>query len=220
MQFRARPLRIVSLLVLVAVTNVYVFANGTIAGSGKNANALLGKLITNSNRPVLVNGGDAITGTIILSGAQLITPTASGATVQLEKLGTVVVDPNSNVTLTFDLKNVTVNVASGNAMVSTVDGVKGIVIGPDGTPAGAGSKAPAPAPAGGSGGFNRGDIAGVAVGGIGLIIGFIALNRANNARDSAAAAAAAAAANAAALAALRACLAGQTASPVRVCTSF
>jgi hypothetical protein len=218
MQFRARPLRIVSLLVLVAVTNVYVFANGTIAGSGKNVNALLGKLITNSNRPVLVNGGDAITGTIILSGAQLITPAASGATVQLEKLGTVIVDQNSNVTLTFDLKNVTVNVASGNAMVTTVEGVKGTVIGPDGTPAGAGSKAPAPA--GGSGGFNKGDIAGVAVGGIGLIIGFIALNRANNARDSAAAAAAAAAANAAALAALRACLAGQTASPVKVCTSF
>ena len=143
MQFRARPLRIVSLLVLIAVTNVYVFANGTIAGSSKNANALLGKLITNSNRPILVNGGDAITGTIILSGAQLVTPAASGATVQLEKLGTVSVAPNSNVTVTFDLKSVTVNVASGNAMVTTVEGVKGTVIGPDGKPAGGGSKAPA-----------------------------------------------------------------------------
>jgi hypothetical protein len=217
MQFRARPLRIFSLLVLIAVTNVYVFANGTIAGSSKNANALLGKLITNSNRPVLVNGGDAITGTIILSGAQLVTPAAGGATVQLDKLGSVSIAPSSNVTLAFDLKNVTVKVFSGNAMVTTVEGVKGTVLGPDGTPAGGGSKAPAPAPASS---FNNGDWAGVVLGGVGIIIGFIALNRANDARDAAAAAAAAAAAQAAALAALRTCLAGQTASPVKVCTSF
>ena len=217
MQFRARPLRIVSLLVLIAVTNVYVFANGTVTSSGKNANALLGKLITNSNRPVLVNGGDAITGTIILSGAQLVTPASSGATVQLEKLGTVMITPSSNVTLTFDLKNVTVRIASGDAFVTTLEGVKGTVIGPDGTPAGGGSKAPAPAPASQ---FNNGDWAGVAIGGMGLIIGLIALRRANHAKDDAAAAAAAAAAANAALAALRTCLAGQTASPVKVCTSF
>ncbi len=217
MQFRARPLRILSLLVLIAVTNVYVFASGTIAGSSKNANALLGKLITNSNRPVLVNGGDAITGTIILSGAQLVTPAAGGATVQLDKLGSVSIAPSSNVTLAFDLKNVTVKVFSGNAMVTTVEGVKGTVLGPDGTPAGGGSKAPSPAPASS---FNNGDWAGVVLGGVGIIIGFIALNRANDARDAAAAAAAAAAAQAAALAALRTCLAGQTASPVKVCTSF
>jgi hypothetical protein len=218
MQFRAGSfVRILSLLVLVAVTNVYVFANGTMTSSGKNANALLGKLITNSNRPVLVNGGDAITGTIILSGAQLVTPAAGGATVQLEKLGTVMVAPSSNVTLTFDLKNVTVNISSGDASVTTVEGVKGTVILPDGTPAGAGSKAPAPAPASQ---FNNGDWAGVVLGGVGLIVGIIAWQRAGDARDKAAAAAAAAAATAASLAALRTCLAGQTASPVKVCTSF
>ena len=202
---------------LIAVTNVYVFATGTIAGSSKNANALLGKLITNSNRPVLVNGGDAITGTIILSGAQLVTPAAAGATVQLDKLGSVSIAPSSSITLTFDLKSVTVNVSSGNAMVTTVEGVKGTVLGPDGNPAGGGSKAPAPAP---SSQFNNGDWAGVALGGVGIIIGFIALNRANDARDAAAAAAAAAAAQAAALAALRTCLAGQVTTPIKLCTSF
>jgi hypothetical protein len=201
-----------SLLVLIAVTNVYVFANGTIASSGKNANALLGRLITNSNRPILVNGGDAITGTIILSGSQLVTPAAGGATVQLDKLGTVMVAPSSNVSLTFDLKSVTVNVAYGDASLITVEGVKGTVIGADGTPAGGGSRVPVPA-GGGSDGFNKGDIAGVALGGIGLVIGVIALQRAGTARDNAAA-------NAAALAALRACVAGQTASPVKLCTSF
>ena len=209
MQFRARPVRILSLLVLIAVTNVYVFASGTVTGSGKSANTMLGKLITNSNRPILVNGGDAITGTIILSGAQLVTPAAGGATVEVDKVGTVSIAPSSSVTLTFDQKTVIVNVSSGYAAVTTVEGVKGTVIGADGSPAG--GRVPAPAPGGGV--FNKGDVIGLVAGGLGLIIGVIALNRANNARD-------AAAADKAALAALRTCLAGQTASPVKVCTSF
>jgi hypothetical protein len=217
MQFRARPSRILSLLVLIAVSNVFVFANG-IAASGKNV--LLGKLITNSNRPVLVNGGDAITGTIILSGAQLVTPAAGGATVQLEKLGTVMVAPSSNVTLTFDLKNVVVNISSGYAAVTTVEGVKGTVFGADGTPVGGGSNVPAPPQGKGGSSFDNGDIPGIVLGGVGIIFGIIAWRKAGNASDDAAAARAAAAASAAALAALRTCLAGQTASPVKVCTSF
>jgi len=219
MQFRARPVRILSLLVLIAVTNVYVFANGTIKSSGKNANALLGKLITNSNRPILVNGGDAITGTIILSGAQLVTPAAGGATVQLEKLGTVTIGPSSSVTLTFDLKNVTVNVSSGDAMVTTVEGVKGTVIGPDGLPAGGGSKAPAPAPAGGGAVSNRA-WAGIALGGSALVLTLADWLSDRNDEKAGKDNAAALAASNAALAALRACIAGQTTSPLKLCTSF
>ena len=215
------------MVVLLAVTNVYVFANGAMA-SAKNANdagsakVLLGKLVTMSNRPILVNGGEAITGTTILSGAQLITPAASIATVQLNNVGTVMIAPSSNVTLTFDLKSVTVRIASGDAMLTTAEGVKGTVIGPDGTPANA--SAPAPAPAGSSSGFDKGDVAGVVLGGVGLIIGIVAWNKAKKADDdakaaSAAAAAALASANAQ-LAALKACLAGQTTSPIKLCTSF
>ncbi len=224
MQFRARPARILSLVVLLAVMNVFVFANGAVS-SAKNANesasakVVLGKLVTNSNRPILVNGGEAITGTNILSGAQLTTPAASLATVHLDKLGSVMIAPSSSVTLTFDTKNITVNVASGDATVTTVEGVKGTVIGPDGTPTSGSSPAPDPAPAGGSS-FNNGDWAGVILGGVGTIFGILAWNRANRAKDDAKAAAAAAAAANAAIAAARACLAGQTASPVKVCTSF
>src|SRR5947208_7307071 len=121
MRFRTHPVRILSLVVLLAVTNVYVFANGAMA-SAKNANdagsakVLLGKLVTMSNRPILVNGGEAITGTTILSGAQLITPAASIATVQLNNVGTVMIAPSSNVTLHFDLKSATVRIASGDAL--------------------------------------------------------------------------------------------------------
>jgi len=192
------------------------------ANDAGSAKVLLGKLITMSNRPILVNGGEAITGTTILSGAHLITPAAGLATVQLDNLGTVMVAPSSSVTIAFDRKSVTVNVASGDATLTTVPGVKGTVIGPDGTPA---ANAPsAPAPAGSSSGFDKGDIAGVVLGGAGLIIGIVAWSKANTADDDAAAAAAAAAAALASanaqLAALKACLAGQTTSPLKLCTSF
>src|SRR5215831_4068865 len=131
MQLSTRPIRVLSLLVLIAVTNVYVFAGGTVtpgseAASGK---ALLGKLVTTSNRPVVVNGGEAITGTTILSGAQVTTPAAAGAMVELNSLGTVMVSPSSTVVVTFDAKNVSANVLSGFASVATAEGVKGTVTG-------------------------------------------------------------------------------------------
>ena len=229
MRFRTHPVRILSLVVLLAVTNVYVFANGAMTAKSGNeagsAKVLLGKLITMSNRPILVNGAEAITGTTILSGTHLITPATGLATVQLDNLGTVMVAPSSSVTIAFDRKSVTVNVASGDATLTTVPGVKGTVVGPDGTPAASGpsAPAPAPAPAGGSG-FSKGEVAGVVIGGAGLIIGIVAWSKANTADDdaakaSAAAAAALASANAQ-IAALKACLAGQTTSPIKLCTSF
>lgn len=204
MRFHSRSVRILSLLVLLALANVYVFGSGAVTSK---SNALFGKLVTLSNRPILVNGGEAITGTTILSGAQLVTPAAAGATVQLDKLGTVTVAPKSNVVLNFDPKSITVRVASGNAAVSTVDGVTGTVVLPSGTP-----NAPAPVPTDADTARNWG-IAGVAVGGAALVWAILAWHRANDARDDADAANAA-------LASLRACLAGQSASPVRVCTSF
>jgi len=222
MRVSVRPIRILSLLVLVAVTNVYVFANGAVISSGKNASeagnakVLLGKLVTTSNRPIIVNGGAAITGTIILSGAQLVTPATSFASVQLDRLGSVTIAPDSNVTLNFDASSITVKVASGDAALTTLDGVKGTVVRADGkTVPGTAS----PAPAGGNTAKNWG-VAGVAIGSAAFIWAIIGWNRANNARDAAAAAAAANAALAAQLAALRTCLAGQSASPVKVCTSF
>ena len=66
MRFNLRPARVLSVLMLIAVVNVFVFANGAITSS---STAVLGRLITTSNRPVLVNGGEAVTGTVILSGS-------------------------------------------------------------------------------------------------------------------------------------------------------
>lgn len=216
MQFRANPIRILSCLILISVVNVYVFAGTPVSGGNEAASSkvLLGKLVTTSNRPILVNGGEAITGTTILSGALLTTSTAGGAIVEVGNLGTVAIDPSSSVVLTFDAKNVTAEVVAGRASVVTVDGVKGSVLG---TPSNASPSAPRPA--GGNTAKNWG-IAGVAVGSAAFIWAIIAWNRANNARDDAAAAAAANAALAAQLAALRTCLTGQTTSPLKLCTSF
>lgn len=213
MRSNLRPARFLSVLMLIAVVNVYVFANGAITSSNQ---VVLGRLVTTSNRPVLVNGGEAVTGTVILSGAQLTTSAASIATVQLPNIATVTIAPNSLVGLNFDSKSVTVRVVAGDATIMAMDGVVGTVLDANGKTRVPGS---APVPAGGNNAKNWG-IAGVAVGSAAFIWAIIAWNRANNARDSAAAAAAANAALAAQLAALRTCLAGQTASPVKVCTSF
>lgn len=207
MRLRVRPMRILSALLLISVVNIYVFAAG--AASSSSTKLMMGKLVTMSNRPVVVNGAEAITGTIILSGAQITTPAANIATVQLDNLGTVTVAPSSNVSVNFDSQSVNVRIISGDAMLSTATGVKGTVINANGTPRNVPS---APMPTDADTARNWG-IAGVAVGGAALVWALIAWNRANDAQDDADAANAA-------LASLRACLAGQSASPVRVCTSF
>lgn len=214
MRFNLRPARVLSVLMLISVVNVYVFASGAVASSSA---AVLGRLITTSNRPVIVNGGEAITGTVVLSGSQLLTSSASVATVQLPNIGTVTIAPSSMVALTFDAKSVTAKVSYGDATITTADGVVGSVVDAAGTPKTPGSVPGAPA--GGNSAKNWG-IAGTAIGSAAFIWALIAWNKANDASDQADAANAANAALAAQLAALRTCLAGQTASPVKLCTSF
>jgi hypothetical protein len=196
---------------LMVVVNVFVFANGAMTAS---KNALLGRLVTTSNRPILVNGGEAVTGSVILSGAQLATPASGSAIVQLANLGSVNIAPSSLVTVNFDATAVTVRVAAGDATVTTAEGVKGSVLDAAGNPR---TVNPA-APAGGS--AKNWGVAGVVVGSAAFIWAIIAWNKANDADDAAKAAQASAATLASQLAALRTCLAGQTTSPVKLCTSF
>jgi hypothetical protein len=207
--FNARPARILSVLMLIAIANVYVFANGAVAASSK---AVLGKLVTTSNRPVLVNGGEAITGSVIVSGARLVTSAANLATVELSNVGMVRVAPNSDVALNFDSKSVTVTVNYGDATVSTADGVTGKIVDAAGKPRTA-------APVSANTARNWG-IAGVAIGSAAFIWAIVGWNKANDADDKARAAQASADALSAQLALLRACLAKQTTSPLVLCTSF
>src|SRR5207248_2080521 len=142
--------KVVSILTLIAVLNVFAFASGAVATSDK---AVIGRLVTTSNRPVLVNGGEAVTGTVIVSGAQLATSAVSVATVQLPNVGSVTIAPNSVVGLNFDAKSVTVTIGAGDATVTTVDGVVGKVLDANGKTKVPGS---APVPAGGNSAKNWG----------------------------------------------------------------
>jgi hypothetical protein len=213
MRLQLRPARVLSVLMLIAVVHVYVFANGI---TSSNSGTLLGRLITTSNRPIMVNGGEAVTGSTILSGAQLVTAAGSSATVQVDKIATVTVAPNSFLTLNFDANSVTVRLVGGDVSIAAAPGVKSAVLDAAGSPV-------LPKSAAVPSSISRAEglgIAGVAIGSAALIWAIIAHNRANDARDSANAANAAAASLAAQLAALRTCLAGQTTSPIKLCTSF
>jgi hypothetical protein len=55
--------------------------------------------------------------------------------VQLGSAGTLYIEPNTNLTVTFDKTNVEVKVAAGSAFVAAQAGVMSTVINPDGTTA-------------------------------------------------------------------------------------
>ena len=212
MRSQVRPGRILSALMLIVIVNVYVFANGAMTSSNK---ALFGKLVTTSNRPILVNGAEAITGNVIVSGARLTTTSVNIATVQIPNVASIMIAPSSDVALSFDAKSVTVTVNSGDASLTTADGVVGKVV----DAASGNARGAAPMPVSANTARNWG-IAGVGIGSAALIWAIIGWNKANDADDAARAAQASAATLAAQLAALRTCLAGQTTSPVKLCTSF
>jgi hypothetical protein len=167
-------LKALAMVIVLGVTSTYVFAAGSV----------FGRLTTRNNKQVLVNGRQAMTGETIVSGAQIQTPANVDAAVQLATLGSVQIDADSVVTVDFDRGMVNLRIASGNAYLATAPGVKGVITAPDGRVVEPGSApAPAPAPAGG---ISTGMGFAIGLGALSLIIGVIALNRANTARDCAA----------------------------------
>lgn len=135
---RQRVFRAVALLLTFSVTQPYVLANLTearsdVAGETISVQAT-GRLATRGNRPIEVNGVAAESGATVLSGAQVVTPNDVGATIDLGSLGQLDISPNTVLTLTFDGQNVTVNIVSGCAILTTSEGVNGTVATPQGTP--------------------------------------------------------------------------------------
>lgn len=65
-------------------------------------NIIVARLATSNNQPITVNGASAASGATILSGAEIETPAAVGATINLGALGTVELAENTKVRLTFD----------------------------------------------------------------------------------------------------------------------
>lgn len=172
-----KTLKMISVVAAVCLLQVYVFAGAITPNAvATNANAttaasslMLGRLMLTGSESILVNGSSANSGTTILSGSQLQTPADVEATVQLGSAGKLFIQPDTNLTVTFDKASVDVKVAAGSAFVAANAGVVSSVTTPDGktsTSAGEPGAAPAPAMSGGK----KVAIAFVVIGGVIVII--------------------------------------------------
>jgi hypothetical protein len=68
----------------------------------------------------------------VFSGSQIETPANLSASIQLESLGSIAIAPNTNLTLTFAKGSIAVNISAGDALLTTEEGVSGLVTTPDG----------------------------------------------------------------------------------------
>jgi len=84
-----------------------------------------GILTTVGNKRISVNGADSITGTTILSGATIETPPGVGATISLEKLGSLEMEQDAKVTLTFQSGSIHVLLLKGCVTLRANKGVTG-----------------------------------------------------------------------------------------------
>ena len=137
---RRKTFRIISVMVAVCFFQVYVLAGATTPNVVANnmhptsaaSGLMLGRLMLVGSESILVNGNSANSGTTIVSGSQLQTSEDVEATVQLGSAGKLYIQPNTNLTVTFDKTSVDVKVAAGNAVVAANAGVKSSVTTPDG----------------------------------------------------------------------------------------
>ena len=92
----------------------------------------MGKLKTRDNKPILINGHKAVSGTTLLSGSEIQCPDKVGATIDLGYLGRLDIAPNTDLTLTFHSASVSVQLRSGYVVLTTNKGICGSVNTTDG----------------------------------------------------------------------------------------
>ncbi len=120
-----------SMCLCVAVLATYSMV--ALAGPGKAAGELTvsGKNINGEAPFVLVNGEAARSGRSVFSGSTITTSDSTGAVMNLGRLGTIELGPNTALALTFDEKgifgdlttgNVSVLGAAENVTIKTLDG--------------------------------------------------------------------------------------------------
>lgn len=89
---------------------------------------IIGRLTTKNNQPITVNGVSAATGASIVTGATIETGNDQSATVDLGPIGSLEVDQNTRVVLTYDeQRNVKAHVLSGCVTLRTRSGATGEV---------------------------------------------------------------------------------------------
>lgn len=99
-------------------------------------NIIVARLTTTNNQPILVNGSSAASGATLLTGAEVTTPAAVGATINLGELGTIDMAPNTTIRIEFDDDGkLRVTLVSGCVIVNAKKKTEGEIVLPDGTTA-------------------------------------------------------------------------------------
>lgn len=130
--------QLLALVLTCAVMQVYVMATPPATASNETASGaasgtiVFGRLASFGSGMTVVNGNQVVSGTTILSGAQIQTPDSVAATIDLGSVGKLNIAPKTNLTLSFDKTSIIVNLASGDALLTTYSGVKGSLTMPDG----------------------------------------------------------------------------------------
>lgn len=130
-----KAFRAIALLLAFSVTQVYVHADLVNPRVAVAVNGVVmmpvqatAKLVTRGNQSILVNGNPSTTGATILTGAEIETPEAVGATVNLGPLGSLDLAPNSRVRLEFSEGTVRVTLVSGCAILRTKRKTEGTIV--------------------------------------------------------------------------------------------
>lgn len=131
----------ITLILVFCIADVYALADarkpttsdGNAATNIGASKMLLGRLFVPYHQEILVNGRSAMSGDIVISGSRLQTSNAADpAHVDIGSIATLDIEPDTDLSLTFDQRSVEVKVFTGEATLNTNDGVKGEVIMPDG----------------------------------------------------------------------------------------
>lgn len=99
----------------------------------KNNTNVTARLVARGTQPVLVNGYGSYTGATVLTGATIQTPDGVRATLQLAKLGSFDLSPNTIAVVDFDHAEVKGTLKRGCAVLTTYPDVNGKLVTPNGT---------------------------------------------------------------------------------------
>jgi hypothetical protein len=125
-----RTTSVTALLLALAIGQTYLPAS--LAGPGGNASAaaqqLSAVLTTAGNKPITVNGGNAISGATILTGAAVETPDQVEAAINIPGQFTLDIPPKAKLSIEFVRNSVKVNLIQGCVVLHTYKGTTGEIV--------------------------------------------------------------------------------------------
>jgi len=129
---RRKGFKAIAVFLAFAMAQVYIQLSFAEPTSSLPTTALPQQFIarlTTSGGPIIVNGLSAANGASLATGARIQTPPAVSATINLGPLGSLTLQPDSDLRLDFDENNKTVKVTAfkGCFVLSTTKGTQGQV---------------------------------------------------------------------------------------------